>query len=73
MSETIDYTPQRKKEYFVTVRPFNRSALTTTEQLDNITLQNQTYTQRTRNEILQITMYNKASFKSFNDLPLSDQ
>ena len=70
MSETIDYTPQRKKEYFVTVRPFNRSALTTTEQLDNITLQNQTYTQRTSNEILQITMYNKALF---NDLPLSDQ
>ncbi len=69
MSETIDYTPQRKKEYFVTVRPFNRSALTTTEQLDNITLQNQTYTQRAGNEILQITMYNK----SFKDVPASNQ
>lgn len=63
MSEIINYAPQRKKKYFVTVRPFNRSALTTTEQLDNITLQNQTYTQHADNEIneiVQITMYNKA-------------
>lgn len=63
MNKTINRYPQRKKEYFVTVRSFDRSALTISEKFDNSLLKRQKDEQEEQEDLVQ----NKTTVK---DSPL---